>query len=169
MKLASGVADVALWESEGLLWGIGTDGPAGSNNDLSMFEAMDFTGKLAKMSEEDPTVLPAREILAAATREGARALGLGAKTGSLETGRRADVVVLDPRTAHTEPYEDVYSTLIYSAKTSDVTDVWVDGKRLLANRRCLTIDRKAVLDAAVKWRKKVRASLEASVKEKPKA
>src|SRR5688572_7024001 len=124
MKLASGVADVAQWEKEGLLWGIGTDGPAGSNNDLSMFEAMDFTGKLAKMNEEDPTVLPAREILAAATREGARALGFAEKTGSLEVGKRADLIVVDPRNAHVMPYEDVYSTLVYSAKASDVTDVW---------------------------------------------
>jgi 5-methylthioadenosine/S-adenosylhomocysteine deaminase len=120
---------------------------------------MDFTGKLAKMNEEDPTVLPAREILAAATREGARALGLGKKTGSLEAGKRADLVVVDPRNAHVLPYEDVYSTLVYSAKASDVTDVWVDGKRLLSNRRAVTLDRAAVLDAAVKWRRKVRASL----------
>jgi 5-methylthioadenosine/S-adenosylhomocysteine deaminase len=159
MKLASGVADVAEWEKEGILWGIGTDGPAGSNNDLSMFEAMDFTGKLAKMNEEDPTVLPAREILAAATREGARALGLDAKTGSLQPGKRADVMAVDVRVAHVQPFEDVYSTLVYSSKASDVTDVWVDGKRLLTNRRCLTIDRTAVLDAAIKWRRKIRASL----------
>jgi 5-methylthioadenosine/S-adenosylhomocysteine deaminase len=159
MKLSSGAADVADWEKEGLLWGIGTDGPAGSNNDLSMFEAMDFTGKLAKLKTEDPTVLPAREILAAATREGARALGLGERTGSLEPGKRADLIVLDPRNAHAEPWEDVYSTLVYSAKASDVTDVWVEGKRLLSSRRPVTLDRAAVLDAAVKWRRKVRASL----------
>ena len=168
MKLASGIADVAAWEKEGLLWGIGTDGPAGSNNDLSMFEAMDFAGKLAKVSTGDPTVLPAREIVAAATREGARVLGLGEKTGSLEPGKRADIVALETRTAHEEPFEDVYSTLVYSAKSSDVTDVWVDGKRLLADRRCLTLDKKAVLDAAVMRRKKVRDSLQPAAKEKPK-
>ena len=167
MKLASGIADVAAWEKDGLLWGLGTDGPAGSNNDLSMFEAMDFAGKLAKVSTGDPTVLPAREILAAATREGARVLGLGEKTGSLEAGKRADIVALDTRTAHEQPFEDVYSTLVYSAKTSDVTDVWVDGKQLLANRRCTTLDEKTVLDSAVAWRKKVRVSLKAP-KEKPK-
>jgi 5-methylthioadenosine/S-adenosylhomocysteine deaminase len=161
MKLASGIADVAAWEKDGLLWGIGTDGPAGSNNDLSMFEAMDFTGKLAKVSSNDPTVLPAREIVAAATREGARALGLGEKTGTLEAGKRADIVAVETRTAHEEPFEDVYSTLVYSAKTSDVTDVWVDGKQLLANKRCTTLDEKAVLDAAVRWRKKVRVTLAA--------
>jgi 5-methylthioadenosine/S-adenosylhomocysteine deaminase len=168
MKLSSGIADVAAWEKEGLLWGLGTDGPAGSNNDLSMFEAMDFAGKLAKVKTEDPTVLPARELLAAATREGARALGLGAKTGSLEPGKQADIVAVETRTAHEEPFEDVYSTLVYSSKTSDVTDVWVDGKRLLANGRCVTLDEKAVLDAAIRWRKKVRASLAVAVKGKPK-
>ncbi len=168
MKLASGIADVATWEKEGLLWGLGTDGPAGSNNDLSMFEAMDFAGKLAKVSTGDPTALPAREIVAAATREGARALGFGEKTGSLEPGKRADIVTVETRTAHEEPFEDVYSTLVYSSKASDVTDVWVDGKRLLANRRCRTLDEKAVLDAAVRWRKKVRESLAAPAKEKPK-
>jgi 5-methylthioadenosine/S-adenosylhomocysteine deaminase len=168
MKLSSGAADVADWEKEGLLWGIGTDGPAGSNNDLSMFEAMDFTGKLAKYKTEDPTVPPAPEIVAAATREGARALGLGEKTGSLEAGKRADLIVLDPRNAHAEPWEDVYSTLVYSAKASDVTDVWVEGRRLLSGRRPVTLDRAAVLDAAVKWRRKVRASLApAGLEKKP--
>jgi 5-methylthioadenosine/S-adenosylhomocysteine deaminase len=169
MKLASGIADVAAWEKEGLLWGLGTDGPAGSNNDLSMFEAMDFAGKLAKVSTNDPTVLPARELVAAATREGARALGLGEETGSLERGKRADLIAIDARTAHEQPFDDVYSTLVYSTKTADVTDVWVDGKRLLANRRCTTLDRRSILDAAAKWRRKVRESLAASAKEKPKS
>ena len=169
MKLASGIADVAAWERDGLLWGLGTDGPAGSNNDLSMFEAMDFAGKLAKVSTGDPTVLPARELVAAATREGARMLGFGDVTGSLVPGRHADVIALDARTAHEQPFEDVYSTLVYSAKAADVTDVWVDGRRLLANRRPTTLDRRAILDAATKWRKKVRESLAAPSREKPAA
>lgn len=167
MKLSSGIADVTAWEREGLLWGLGTDGPAGSNNDLSMFEAMDFAGKLAKVSTGDPTVLPAREIVAAATREGARALGFGDRTGSLEKGKRADVIALDARTAHEQPFEDVYSTLVYSAKASDVTDVWVDGRRLLAGRQCRTLDRRAILDAAAKWRRRVNDSLAAAGKGKP--
>ena len=167
MKLSSGIADVTAWEKDGLLWGLGTDGPAGSNNDLSMFEAMDFAGKLAKVSTGDPTALPAREIVAAATREGARVLGFGDKTGSLERRKRADVIVLDARTAHEQPFEDVYSTLVYSAKASDVTDVWVDGKRLLANRQCRTLDRRAIIEAAAKWRRKVHDGLAAGAKEKP--
>ncbi|MGH9399924.1 MAG: amidohydrolase family protein, partial [Thermoanaerobaculia bacterium] len=147
MKLASGIADVTAWQAEGLSWGLGTDGPAGSNNDLSMFEAMDFAGKLAKVSRGDPTVLPARWLVAAATRGGARALGLSEKIGTLEPGKQADVIVVDVANAHVQPFEDVYSALVYSVKASDVTDVWVDGRRLLASRRPVTVDEKAVLAA----------------------
>jgi 5-methylthioadenosine/S-adenosylhomocysteine deaminase len=82
MKLASGIAEVVAWVKAGVSWGLGTDGVAGSNNDLSMFEAMDFAGKLAKVSTMDPTVLPARDLVAAATRGGAKVLGLDAKVGS---------------------------------------------------------------------------------------
>ncbi len=159
MKLASGIAAVAAMAREGLLWSLGTDGPAGSNNDLSMMEAMDFAGKLAKVSTGDPTVLPARELVAAATRSGAAALGLGDRIGSIEPGKRADLVVLDVRNPHVEPFTDLYSTIVYSAKTSDVTDVWVDGKRLLEGRRFTTLDEVAILDAAVRWRAKIEASL----------
>ena len=159
MKLASGIADVTAWQKEGLVWGLGTDGPAGSNNDLNMFEAMDFAGKLAKVSREDPTVLPARVLVAAATSGGARALGLSEKIGSLEPGKQADFIAVDVQNPHVQPFEDVYSTLVYSAKSSDVTDVWVDGKRLLAARRPVTLDERAILSAAAKWRQRVRASL----------
>jgi 5-methylthioadenosine/S-adenosylhomocysteine deaminase len=159
MKLASGVADVAAWQNDGLTWGLGTDGVAGSNNDLSMFEAMDIAGKLAKVSREDPTVLPARDLVAAATRGGAKALGLGEKTGSLEAGKQADFIALDVDTAHTQPFEDPYSAIVYSIKSSDVTDVWVDGKRLLAARRPTTLNEKPVLEKARDWRRRVAASL----------
>ena len=166
MKLGSGIADVTAWEKEGLTWGLGTDGPAGSNNDLNMFEAMDFAGKLAKISREDPTVLPARTLVAAATRGGARALGLSEKIGSLEPGKRADFILISVHNAHVQPFDDVYSTLVYSAKASDVTDVWVDGKRLLRSRRPTTLDEQAILAAAAKWRRQVDRSLEAPPAEK---
>ena len=159
MKLSSGIADVAVWQREGLVWGIGTDGPAGSNNDLSMFEAMDFTGKLAKVSTGDPTALPAREIVAAATRGGAAALGLKGKIGSLEPGKQADFIAVETRRAHIQPFEDLYSALVYSVKASDVTDVWVDGKALLSAGRVMTLDDKAVRAKALQWRNRVRESL----------
>ena len=159
MKLGSGIADVTAWREEGLVWGLGTDGPAGSNNDLNMFEAMDFAGKLAKVSREDPTVLPARALVAAATREGARALGLAERTGSLEAGKQADFIVIRVANAHVQPFDDVYSTLVYSAKAADVTDVWVDGRRLLRQGRPTTLNEAAILDKARTWRERVRRSL----------
>jgi 5-methylthioadenosine/S-adenosylhomocysteine deaminase len=161
MKLSSGIAETASWAKEGIVWGIGTDGPAGSNNDLSMFEAMDFTGKLAKVSTSDPTALPAPAIVAAATREGARALGLHGRTGTLEPGKQADVISVSMAGAHLQPWEDPYSTLVYSAKASDVRDVWVDGKRLLKDGRPTTLDPAAILKAARSWRERVRKSLTA--------
>ena len=174
MKLGSGIADVTAWQKEGLVWGLGTDGPAGSNNDLNMFEAMDFAGKLAKVSKEDPTVLPARDLVAAATRGGARALGLEGKIGSLEPGKQADLIAVDVHNAHIVPFEDarssefspdsIYSTIVYSAKASDVTDVWVDGKRLLRDERPTTLDENAILAAAAKWRTRIRKSLEPAPK-----
>ncbi|HEY6930157.1 MAG TPA: amidohydrolase family protein, partial [Thermoanaerobaculia bacterium] len=159
MKLASGIADVAAWQKEGITWGLGTDGVAGSNNDLSMFESMDFAGKLAKVSQMDPTVLPARDLVAAATRGGAKTLGLGDKTGSLEAGKQADFIAIDVETAHNQPFEDPYSAIVYSIKASDVTDVWVDGKRLLAARRPTALDANSILSKAREWRRRVAASL----------
>jgi len=159
MKLASGIAPVAAMAKEGLVWSLGTDGPAGSNNDLSMMEAMDFAGKLAKVATGDPTVLPARDLVAAATRGGAAALGLSDRIGSIEAGKRADLVALDVRNAHVEPFTDLYSTIVYSAKASDVTDVWVEGRRLLAGRRSTTLDENAILSGAVRWRRQIETSL----------
>ncbi|MCA1579880.1 MAG: amidohydrolase [Acidobacteria bacterium] len=168
MKLASGTADVPGWQKAGLVWGLGTDGPAGSNNDLSMFEAMDFAGKLAKVSKMDPTVLPARDLVAAATRGGAKALGLEAKIGSLEPGKQADFIAVRTKTAHEQPFDDPYSALVYSIKTSDVSDVWVDGRRLLADGRSTTLDAAAILEKAASWRRRVDASLASPKGETPK-
>jgi 5-methylthioadenosine/S-adenosylhomocysteine deaminase len=124
-----------------------------------MFEAMDFAGKLAKVSREDPTVLPARVLVAAATRGGAQALGLAGKIGSLEPGKQADFIVVNVQNAHVEPFEDPYSALVYSAKASDVTDVWVDGRPLLRHRRPATLEEAGILEKARRWRERVRQSL----------
>jgi len=159
MKLSSGTAPVTEFEREGVLWALGTDGPAGSNNDVSMFDAMDFAGKLAKATAMDPTVLPAREIVAAATRDGARALGLESKIGALEVGKQADIIAIDTRRAHMQPFEDPFSAIVYSANDADVTDVWVDGRPLLAGGVARTLNEAEVLQTAVKWRARVRASL----------
>ena len=130
MKLASGFAPVRDMLESGLNVGLGTDGTA-SNNDLDMFEEMRLATFLAKGTTGDPTAVPARMVLAMATRLGARALHLGHLTGSIENGKRADLALVDLDTMHNSPHFDqnqeaVYSRLVYAAKSTDVTDVMVN-------------------------------------------
>ncbi len=86
-------------------------------------------------------------------------MGLSDRIGTLEPGKRADMIAVDIENAHVLPFSDLYSALVYSVKASDVTDVWVDGKRLLASRRPTTLDPKAILEKARQWRKRIEASL----------
>jgi 5-methylthioadenosine/S-adenosylhomocysteine deaminase len=144
LKLGSGVAPVAKMLELGLNVGIGTDGAA-SNNDLDMFEEMRLAALLAKGISGDPTAIPARTALAMATRLGARAMHLGDLTGSLEPGRRADLIVVDLDHTHTTPrferdVDAVYSQLVYTAKSTDVVDVMCDGRWLMRGGRLLTLD-----------------------------
>ena len=144
LKLGSGVAPVAKMLELGLNVGIGTDGAA-SNNDLDMFEEVRLAALLAKGISGDPTAIPARTALAMATRLGARAMHLGAVTGSLEPGKRADLIVIDLDRAHATPRFErdvnaVYSQLVYTAKSTDVVDVMCDGRWLMRDRRLLTLD-----------------------------
>jgi 5-methylthioadenosine/S-adenosylhomocysteine deaminase len=144
LKLGSGVAPVAKMLSLGVTVGIGTDGAA-SNNDLDMFEEVRLAALLAKGVNNDPTALPAREALAMATRIGARAVHLGEMTGSLEAGKRADLIVVDLEQVHNVPgfardHNAVYSQLVYAAKSTDVVDVMCDGRWLMRDRRLLTLD-----------------------------
>jgi 5-methylthioadenosine/S-adenosylhomocysteine deaminase len=158
MKLASGIAPVARYEKENVAWSLGTDGPA-SNDDLSMFEAMDFAAKLSKVSTDDPTALPARAVVRAATIGGARVLGLDARIGSLETGKEADLILVDATAPHAVPGTDPEAMIVYSLKASDVTDVWVAGRRLLDRRRPLTLEGAAIVARARGWRRKIERSL----------
>ena len=159
MKLGSGVAPVVAARKAGVTVGLGTDGVAGSNNDLDMWEAMDFAGKLAKVTALDPTVLPARELLRMATIDGAKALGLGNVTGSLETGKAADLIAVDLGAPRTHPVYDLASALVYSVKESDVTLTMVDGKILWDGVRFRTVDAAAAERAADEWRDRIRKSL----------
>jgi 5-methylthioadenosine/S-adenosylhomocysteine deaminase len=153
LKLGSGVAPVARMLALGVNVGIGTDGAA-SNNDLDMFEEMRLAAVLAKGVSGDPTAVPARTALAMATRLGARAMHLGHVTGSLEPGKRADLVVVDLDRPHLVPRferdpEAVYSQLVYAAKSTDVRDVMCDGRWLMREGRLLTLDEPALhLEAA---------------------
>ncbi len=144
LKLGSGVAPVAKMIELGVNVGIGTDGPA-SNNDLDMFEETRLAALVAKGISGDPTAIPARMALAMATRLGAHAMHLGAITGSLEPGKRADLTVVNLDQSHATPRFErdanaIYSQLVYAAKSTDVVHVICDGRWLMRDRRLLTLD-----------------------------
>lgn len=147
LKLASGFAEVGQMLAMGLNVGVGTDGPA-SNNDLDIFEEMRLAALLAKTVSNDPTVLPARQALEMATIRGAQAVHMAHLTGSLEVGKRADLVLVDMDVAHNWPHfhnnpEAIYSRLVYAAKSTDVQDVMCNGRWLLRDRQLLTVDEAA--------------------------
>jgi 5-methylthioadenosine/S-adenosylhomocysteine deaminase len=144
LKLGSGIAPAVKMLELGLAVGIGTDGTA-SNNDLDMFEEMRLAALLAKGVSGDPTALPARQAVAMATRIGACATHFGAIAGSLEPGKRADLIVVDLEQTHNVPRfardpGAVYSQLVYATKSTDVTDVMCDGRWLMRQRRLLTLN-----------------------------
>jgi 5-methylthioadenosine/S-adenosylhomocysteine deaminase len=152
LKLGSGVAPVSKMLALGAAVGIGTDGAA-SNNDLDMFEEMRLAALLAKGVTADPTALPARQALAMATRIGARAMHCDAITGSLEPGKRADLIVVDLDQAHNVPRfarddASVYAQVVYAGKSTDVVDVMCNGRWLMRDRRLLTLDEEAIRSAA---------------------
>ncbi len=153
LKLSSGVANIAQMLDSGVTVGIGTDGPA-SNNDLDMFEEMRLAALLAKTKTYDPTVVPAKQALLMATRQGAKALHLDHLTGSLEPSKRADLIVMDAQPLHIVPHYDfnpeaVYSQIVYAGKAADVTHTMVNGQWLMRDRALLTIDTE-VLQAEAK-------------------
>ena len=147
----------------GLKVGIGTDGPS-SNNDLDMFEEMRLTALLAKGDSGDPTVLPARTALTMATRMGAEALHMGHLTGSLEPGKRADLILVDMNPLHNAPrfHRDdngLYAQLVYAAKSTDVCDVMVNGRWLMRERQLTTLDEAALLEQAEVYAHRIDAFL----------
>jgi 5-methylthioadenosine/S-adenosylhomocysteine deaminase len=163
LKLSSGFAPVVEMLEAGLNVGIGTDGPA-SNNDLDMFEEMRLASFVAKAVSGDPTALPARQAFEMATHMGARALHLGHLTGSLEPGKRADVILVDLGSLHSLPQFDrdpnaLYSRLVYATKSTDVTDVMVNGQWLMRDRVLQTIDEASLVTAAAEYARRIDAFL----------
>ena len=144
MKTASGVAPVPEMLAAGIPVALGTDGAA-SNNSLDMFNEMKFAALLSKVHELDPTALPAQVVLEMATINGAIALGLQDKIGSLEVGKKADIVMVDVKKPHLAPLHNAISHLVYSAVGGDVDTVIVDGKVLMREREVLTLDDDKVL------------------------
>jgi len=159
MKLSSGIAPVLKMLKLGIAVGLGTDGVAGSNNDLNMFEEMDLAAKLQKISSHDPRSLSAEQTFAMATIEGARAIGLAAKIGSLEVGKSADWIAIDLSEPHALPLFNVYSQMVYALKSSDVRDVMVNGRLLMRDRQMLTLDTAAIAAKAGEYKVSILSSL----------
>ena len=154
MKLASGVAPIPEFLKKELAVGIGTDGSA-SNNNLDMFQEMDTAAKLHKVKRLDPTVLDARQVLALATRSGAKAIGLGERIGSLEKGKKADLIIIDTHKPHMTPLYDPVSHLVYAASGSDVRDVVIDGRLVVQDRALLTFRLEPILDSVADLARKI--------------
>jgi 5-methylthioadenosine/S-adenosylhomocysteine deaminase len=163
LKLASGMAPIQKMIEMGINVGIGTDGPA-SNNNLDMFEETRLAALLAKGSSGDPTALPAKTALAMATIKGAQALQLGDIIGSLEPGKRADLILVEISPLHNAPRfhrnpDGIYSQLVYASKSNDVTDVMVNGSWLMRNQKILTLDEKKLIATANEYAGKIDAFL----------
>ncbi len=147
MKVALGVPKIMDLVNLGVTVGIGTDGPA-SNNALDMFESMKVAALLQKVYYMDSTVLPAQSVVKMATIDGARALGLEESVGSLEVGKKADVILVDFRKPHLTPVHDFYANMVYSARGSDVETVIVDGNVLMEEREVKTLEEEDVMERA---------------------
>ena len=158
MKLASGVAPVPQMLNANLRLGLGTDGAA-SNNDLNLWEEMDTAAKLHKVSSGDPRVVSAEQAFMMATTGGARALHLENKIGSLEAGKRADIVIVDFGNLHQTPMYNVYSHLVYATKASDVNTVVIEGRIVMRERRLLTLDENVIKKDANLYQQKIIKSL----------
>jgi 5-methylthioadenosine/S-adenosylhomocysteine deaminase len=159
MMLASGVAPIVDMRRGGMNVGLGTDGPAGSNNNLDMVEEMASAARLQKVSKGDPKALSARDVLEMATIGGARVLGMESKIGTLERGKRADVVVIDLQQAKVQPVYAVESAIVYAASGSSVVTTIVDGRVLMRDRKLLTVDEAETLRKAKEYRDQVLRSL----------
>jgi len=158
MKLASGVAPVPKMLSEGVLLGLGTDGAA-SNNDLNMWEEMDTVAKLHKVFSGDPKVISAQQAFELATIRGAEALHLEKEIGSLETGKRADLLVIERDSLNQIPLYNIYSDLVYATKAADVESVMINGRMVMQHRRLLTLNEVAIKRDARVFREKIIKSL----------
>jgi 5-methylthioadenosine/S-adenosylhomocysteine deaminase len=150
MKLASGTAPVPKMLSMGIDVGLGTDSAA-SNNNLDMFEAMDFAAKLHKLVNMDPTVLPASKVLDMATIGGAKALKMVKEIGSLEKGKKADFILIETGAPHLHPLYNIYSQLVYDAKGGDVRTSIINGKVVMLEGKVLTLDERRIMQKAKEY------------------
>ena len=159
MMLASGVAPVAEMRAAGVAVGLGTDGPAGSNNDLDLMEEMDLAAKLAKITKMDPLALNAKAVVEMATIDGARALHMEKEIGSLEAGKKADLIVISLDEPNAVPMYDIYAQLAYALKGSDVETVVIGGRVVMRDRKVLTVHEAEAMAKAREYKQKVASSL----------
>jgi 5-methylthioadenosine/S-adenosylhomocysteine deaminase len=147
MKLSSGIAPVNEMILSGIKVGIGTDGCA-SNNDLDLMSEMDTAAKLHKIKTMEPTAMDALTVLKMATIEGAKALGMDNRIGSLEVGKKADLIIIDINKPHLTPMYNPYSHIVYSARGSDVVHSIINGRLVMYERELLTIDIQSLMEKA---------------------
>jgi 5-methylthioadenosine/S-adenosylhomocysteine deaminase len=159
MMLASGVAPVIEERAAGIAVGLGTDGPAGSNNDFDLMEEMDLAAKLQKITRMDPRALGARSVVEMATIEGAKALHMEKEIGSLEAGKKADIILISLNEPNAVPMYDIYAQLAYALKGGDVETVVIGGRVVMRDRKLLTLNEPEILAKAREYGKKVEASL----------
>src|SRR5437588_7259853 len=158
MMIASGIAPVPEMRAAGIAVGLGTDGPAGSNNDLDLMEEIDLAAKLAKITKMSPLALNALAVVEMATIDGARALHMEKEIGSLEKGKKADVILISLDEPNAVPMFDVYAQIAYALKASDVQTVMIGGRVVMRDRKLLTVDEQAAIAKAREYKKAIAAS-----------
>jgi 5-methylthioadenosine/S-adenosylhomocysteine deaminase len=157
--LASGVAPVVDMIKAGMEVGLGTDGPAGSNNNLDMVEEMASAARLQKVMRNDPKAISARDVLRLATIGGAQVLGLDKKIGTIERGKRADLAIIDLQQVKTQPVYSVESAIVYAASGNSVVTTICDGRILMRRGEVLTVDEAPTIRKAAEYRDRILASL----------
>jgi 5-methylthioadenosine/S-adenosylhomocysteine deaminase len=160
MMLASGVSPVPDMRAAGIAVGLGTDGPAGSNNDLDLMEEMDLAAKLAKITRSDPLALNAKAVVEMATIDGARALHMDKEIGSLEKGKKADIILIGLDAPNAVPMYDIYAQLAYALKASDVETTIIGGRVVMRDRKLLTVNEGEAVAKAREYKKKIAASFQ---------
>src|SRR5450755_1153638 len=159
MMIASGVSPVPEMRAAGVAVGLGTDGPAGSNNDLDLMEEIDLAAKLAKISKMDPLALNAKAVVEMATIDGARALHMENEIGSLEVGKKADLILISLDEPNAVPMYDIYAQIAYALKGSDVETVVIGGRVVMRDRKLVTVNEEEAMAKAREYKKTVAQSL----------
>ena len=159
MMIASGVSPVAEMRAAGVAVGLGTDGPAGSNNDLDLMEEIDLAAKLAKVTKGDPLALNAKAVVEMATIDGARALHMDKEIGSLEAGKKADLILIGLDAPNAVPMYDIYAQIAYALKGNDVETVIIGGRAVMRDHKLLTVNEQEAIAKAREYKKSIANSL----------